>query len=220
MTNRVSLKKIIIALIFITMGCLCVFGASAETTTYAGASQYEYTTRKPCPSFDMEAAFSNALQAETAKALRQWFFLEYAYRVDWYDILWNHAEQVLLEPYIIKTEYTDDYELMVYCSSAISVYALLEDTTGAQYFAQGMDAVGLFRVCFDTSIQGDMYALSVHRIVGDDEELFVGAGLGTDGFPGLSDQLAPEVPEWGLDTTHIAEKYLETNQLSAEVVAW
>ncbi len=46
------------------------------------------------------------------------------------------------------------------------------------------------------------------------------AGVGTDGFPGLSDSLAQEIPDWGLDTFSIAQKYLEFNQLDAEIITW
>ena len=46
------------------------------------------------------------------------------------------------------------------------------------------------------------------------------AGVGIDGFPGLSDSLAQEIPDWGLDTFSIAQKYLEFNQLDAEIITW
>lgn len=220
MKRNMSLKMVVILFVLFTLCPFFEFSAKADTTIYAGASVHKYTMQKACPPFELESSFASNLQAETANALRQWFLFEYAYRIDWYDILWNHSEQILLEPYIIKTEYTDAYELTVYCSSGISTYALLEDTTGEQYLAQGLDAAGLFRVTFDTSIQDDLYALSVHCVTGNDEELFVGAGIGTDGFPGLSDQLAHEIPDWGLDTSCIAEEYLKTNQIDAKVVTW
>ena len=35
-----------------------------------------------------------------------------------------------------------------------------------------------------------------------------------------SDILAQEIPDWGLDTFNIAQKYLELNKLDAEIITW
>ena len=152
--------------------------------------------------------------------MRSWFISEYAYLDDWYNVLWEHSTAILLEPYIIKSEYIDESSLTVYCSSAISSYALFEDKDEQLYLAQGYDTVGLFSISFEIYNQSDWFVTSVHCAENSDEELYPGAGVGTDGFPGLSDILAQEIPDWGLDTFNIAQKYLELNKLDAEIITW
>ena len=61
---------------------------------------------------------------------------------------------------------------------------------------------------------------SVHCVENSDEELYPGAGVGTDGIPGLSVNLPQEIPDWRLDTFNIAQRYLEFNKLDAEIIMW
>ena len=58
--------------------------------------------------------------------------------------------------------------------------------------------------------------VSVDCLRGEGEELYTGMGIGTDGFPGLTDEFEREIPDWGFDTEHIAQKYLEQCQLMPE----
>lgn len=211
--------RIIVALCVALFGCYCTIVGIAETI-YAGESNYNFVSKKPCPTYDLDSLMSDDVQIKVSKALRLWFVTEYAYWDDWYNVLWEHAATILLEPYIIKSEYVDESVIVVYCSSAISSYALFEDEDKQQYLAQGYDTVGLFRVSFEISNQSDWLVTSVHRIENLDEELYPGAGIGTDGFPGLSDHLAQEIPDWGLDTFNIAQKYLEFNKMNAEILTW
>ena len=119
----------------------------------------------------------------------------------------------------VKCENKGD-EFIIYCSSDISSYALFESEDGKLYLSQGLNKTGLFRIYFEIYSQSDWRVISVQLLEENDEELYPGVGIGTDGFPGLSDQLEKEIPEWGLDTYHIAQKYLDLNELDADVIMW
>lgn len=213
------MKKIVVAVCAILIGWCCTFDGIAEVI-YAGENNYDFISKKPCPTYELDSLMSDDIQTKVSKALRSWFISEYAYLDDWYNVLWEHSTAILLEPYIIKSEYIDESSLTVYCSSAISSYALFEDKDEQLYLAQGYDTVGLFSISFEIYNQSDWFVTSVHCVENSDEELYPGAGVGTDGFPGLSDILAQEIPDWGLDTFNIAQKYLELNKLDAEIITW
>ncbi len=219
MRKRNISKKIAAVFCVALIVCYCTGEGIAETI-YAGESNNDFVFQKPCPNCELELLMSDDIQLKVSKALRSWFIAEYAYLDNWYDILWEHTATILLEPYIIQSEHIDESTFMVYCSSAISSYALFEDKNGQPYLAQGYDTVGLFSVSFEIYNQSDWLVTSVHRIENSDEELYPGAGIGTDGFPGLSDNLAQEIPDWGLDTFSMAQKYLKLNKIDAEIITW
>lgn len=176
--------------------------------------------RRPCPRYKLEELLTDDIQVKTARALRAWFISEYAFVEDWYDVLSTNQVVILSEPYIIREEY-DEWKtgLTVYCAASISSFARFEGEDGRQYLAQGYDVTGLFRISFETYDSSDWRTASVYRVK-EDEELYSGAGVGTDGVPGLTDELEREIPEWGFDAEHIARKYLEQCQIDAEVVMW
>lgn len=177
--------------------------------------------RRPCPRYEMEELLTDDIQVKIANALRAWFISEYAFEEDWYDILSANQAVILLEPYIIQKEYGEaESDLTVYCLASISSFARFEGETGQQYLAQGYDTTSLFRVSFEIYDSSDWRTISVYRLSGEGEELYTGAGIGTDGFPGLTDEFEREIPDWGFDTEHIAQKYLEQCQIDAQVVMW
>lgn len=177
--------------------------------------------RMSCPKYKMEELMTDDIQVKTASALRAWFISEYAFTEDWYDVLSANQAVILSEPYIIQKEYGEaESDLTVYCLASISSFARFEGETGQQYLAQGYDTTGLFRVSFEIYSPSDWRTVSVGCLRGEDEELYAGAGIGTDGFPGLTDEFEWEIPDWGFDTRHIAQKYLEQCQIDAQVVMW
>ena len=219
MNNRFSVMKriAILCISFFISCCVNTLGLSEEM--YAENNDYEYSSRRKCPSYEINKIMDGAFQTKAAIALRSWFISEYAFQNDWYDDLYSNNSVILLEPYIIKCENKGD-EFIIYCSSDISSYALFESEDGKLYLSQGLNKTGLFRIYFEIYSQCDWRVISVQLLEGNDEELYPGVGIGTDGFPGLSDQLEKEIPEWGLDTYHIAQKYLDLNELDADVIMW
>ena len=143
---------------------------------YAGENNYDFISKKPCPTYELDSLMSDDIPTKVSTALRSWFISEYAYLDDWYNVLWEHSTAILLEPYIIKSEYIDESSLTVYCSSAISSYALFEDKDEQLYLAQGYDTVGLFSISFEIYNQSDWFVTSVHCAENSDEELYPGAG--------------------------------------------
>lgn len=100
---------------------------------YAENNDYEYSSRRKCPSYEINKIMDGAFQTKAAIALRSWFISEYAFQNDWYDDLYSNNSVILLEPYIIKCENKGD-EFIIYCSSDISSYALFESEDGKLYF--------------------------------------------------------------------------------------
>lgn len=219
MKRENNIKRIVIVICAIILGFCCVVDGMAEPV-YAGESNYNFAYKESCPAYDLDMLMTDRVQIEVSKALRSWFISEYAYADDWYKVLWEHTATILLEPYIIKLEYVDESSFTVYCCSAISSYSLFESESEQRYLAQGYETIGLFRVSFEEDSHSDCRVISVYRIDDIDEELFPGAGVGTDGFPGLSDELATEIPDWGIDTCTIAQKYIEQCKINAEIIMW
>lgn len=217
MKRIINFKKPILILLIISL-CLSYLISVQAETVYAGERDHVFSSRKECPSCDYSSIMTDEIQIKTAIALRAWYLSEYAHQNNWYDDIWNHSIVILTEPYIVKTE-SDEYSMTIYCSSAISYYGLFEDSDEDLYLTQGDSTEGLFRVSYYIYDQDDWVVTSVHRIE-NNEELYPGSGLGTDGFPGLSDNLASQIPEWGLSAYHIAQRYLEYNNIQAEIIEW
>ena len=97
-------------------------------------NDYEYSSRRKCPSYEINKIMDGAFQTKAAIALRSWFISEYAFQNDWYDDLYSNNSVILLEPYIIKCENKGD-EFIIYCSSDISSYALFESEDGKLYLS-------------------------------------------------------------------------------------
>lgn len=186
---------------------------------YARPDETAYIEQLECPEADFSLLFEDEHQQLAALALRRWFVSEYAMQADWCDLMWNHKEVILLEPFVIRTDMPDDHHLKIFCSSAIASYGLFRGDGDTLYLAQNLDTVGLFEINCEYE-NGAWLPLSVTRFEDMNGELFPGAGIGTDGFPGLSDELAALIPDWGWSTGSIAERYLVLNQISAEVVDW
>lgn len=214
-----TIERILILFCTTILECFITVAGIAEII-YAGENNYRFVSPRICPTYELKSLMSDEIQIKASKALRSWFISEYAYQDDWYNKLWDHTVIILMEPFIIKTEYLDESVCMVYCSSGISSYALFVDEDGQQYFSQGYDTTGLFSISFDVEEQSNWRVTSVRRIEDNDEELYPGSGIGTDGFPGLSDYLAQHIPDWGFDTFDIAKKYLDFYQIDAEILTW
>lgn len=174
-----------------------------------------YTERLSLPAADFEALLSDELHVKTADALRRWFIGCYTYREDWYHQLWDHATVILADPYIVKVEQNEWGRATVYCFSTITAYALFKGDDEKLYFAEGAESIYLFRVYFNMD---DWWIKNVECIEDMDEELYPGAGLGREGFPGLTDELMVEIPNeyWG--SRSIAQKYLEANGIDAKIM--
>lgn len=217
--NMQKKQKVTIALFVVTL----IFVFSSNTvfaqSIYAYIDETRYIERLECPKVDFNLLFDDQYQQLAAIALRQWFVSEYAMYEDWCDLMWNHQEVILLEPYIIRIDKQDEDRIKIYCSSAIASYGLFEADDASLYLAQNLDTVGLFEI--DYLFENDSwFPLSVKFFDEMNEELFPGSGIGTDGFPGLSDELAALIPNWGWGTNNIAARYLFLSDIPAEVVDW
>lgn len=202
------MRKIITAFLV-----LCILCVTAHTLAESA--------RITMPEASYEDLFEDPVCCLTAKALRQWFITEGCIRnnrLSQYESIWNHDEVILCDPFIIRTETDEDGTVStVYCFSSINTYTLCTDGNTAWLAAEENEANGLFRIDFDGF--DDYYELTeVHRVSGMDEELFPGAGLGADGYPGLSDELNSMIPSsyWGTDRT--AQRYADINHLDVTII--
>lgn len=214
-----EIVKITITLTIIFLSLISSINGILAESIYAYKDETKYIDRLECPAVDFALLFDDQFQQLTAVALRQWFISEYALHVDWCDLLWNHREVILLEPYIIRIDKQDEYHVKIFCSSAIASYGLFFASDNSLYLAQNLDTVGLFEINYE--LNNNIWGLlSVELFDEMNEELYPGAGVGTDGFPGLSDELAALIPNWGWSTNNIAERYLQMSDIPAEVVDW
>lgn len=202
--------------------CALTGTGKAETDamwyTYAyPEGDIEYTECLPCPVANYEELFSDELHMRTADALRRWFIGYYTLRNDWHYQLWDHMTVILTDPYIIRVEENELGESVVYCFSTLNSYSLFKGDNEKLYFAQDLEFIRLFRVYF---IMNDWWIEDVEYVGNMDEELYPGAGVGTQGFPGLTDELIAEIPDCYWGTEDVARKYLEINGIDAEILSW
>ena len=181
---------------------------------FARPQDVAYTERLPLPAVNFEDLLSDELHVKTADALRRWFIGYYSLREDWYNQFWDHTTGILTDPYIIRVEQNEWGETTVYCFSTITTYSLFKGDNEKLYFAQNLELISLFRVYF---VMDDWWINNVECVEDMDEELYPGAGLGREGFPGLTDDLMAEIPDhyWGSES--IAQKYLEINGIDATI---
>ena len=75
------MKKIVAAVCAILIGWCCTFDGIAEVI-YAGENNYDFISKKPCPTYELDSLMSDDIQTKVSKALRSWFISEYAYLDD------------------------------------------------------------------------------------------------------------------------------------------
>lgn len=218
-TNKLVITiAVMVAICFYNIATMLTSSCLAEIVS-AGDAIHEYQQLLPCPSVSLSSLLETQEQIDATKALRLWFLRENLLTCDWYDSLWNHNSIILAEPYIIKSETPSENEKILYCASAISSYSLFTNNNGSLFLAEGKDECGLFRLYFSKE-SGRWEPNRVHILSDMSEELFAGAGIGTEGFPGLSPSLSKLIPNWGFSTDHIAQKYLDNIGISAEIITW
>lgn len=215
------LKKWLAALLFVALIHLPVSaGRAGDYYQYADLEGVAYLEKLPCPEVHLEQLIEDELQARTADALSRWFIAYWSLREDWYHEFWNHETVILTEPYIIRVEEGAYRDVTVYCFACITSFSLFRGDDGERYFAEDLSDVRLFRVKWDGYDDPTRFADDVYCITSMDEELFPGAGYGTQGFPGLTDELIAEIPEQYWWDGGIAQRYLDLNGIDATIVAW
>ena len=82
MNNRFSVMKriAILCISFFISCCVNTLGLSEEM--YAENNDYEYSSRRKCPSYEINKIMDGAFQTKAAIALRSWFISEYAFQND------------------------------------------------------------------------------------------------------------------------------------------
>lgn len=172
-----------------------------------------YTGLLPCAEVRFDDLLDEVFQAKAAEGLSLYFINSYSYTGDWYHQLWNHTRVILTEPHIFKAEVDEHNMTTIYCFGTIGSYALLRGDNGSLYFAQDLYTEGLYRVhLYHDEID------SVEWVGNMDEELYPGAGLADEGYPGLTYKLEKQIPDQCWGTAHIAQKYLDFNGIDATVV--
>lgn len=216
--GEMSLKKLLSVLLLLGMLCIPLSSGMAEIT-YSPADDVEYVELLTCPEVDWAQLMDDEIQISTAEALTRWFIGYNALRQNWYQQFWDHTAAILTDPYLIKVN-EDQYGCRtVYCFAAINSFGLLQGDDGALYFAQSEDDIWLFRVSIENS-GDDLWINDVYPITDMDEELYPGAGYGTQGFAGQTDELMIEIPDRYWSCIDIAQRYLELNGIDATIIVW
>ena len=212
------MKKLLSVLLLLGMLCIPLSMGIAETS-YLPVDDVEYVELLTCPEVDWAQLMDDETQISTAEALTRWFIGDNALRQNWYHQFWDHTAGILTEPYLIKVDGDEYGYRTIYCFADISSFGLLQGDDGALYFTQSEDDIWLFRVSIKNSWD-DMWIEDVYPITDMDEELYPGAGYGTQGFAGLTDELMIEIPDKYWSCIDIAQKYLELNGIDATVIVW
>ncbi|MBO7421877.1 MAG: hypothetical protein J6T99_00630 [Oscillospiraceae bacterium] len=213
MNNKSCWQRLLSLFLVILCSLLSVTGALADPVKTA------------MPEAVYESLFDDQTLCMTAKALRQWFISSGSNqqkRLGQYESIWNHEETILCNPYIIKTEANPEAdELTVYCFSCIDAYSLYGNDSIRWLVKEDNEAVWLFRITFICDTGDNYYELKeVYPVTGTDEELFPGAGLASDSFPGLSEELSKSIPSDFWSTDQIARKYAASCNIDAEIINW
>ena len=215
------MEKWLAALLSLALAWLPVSVGWAEPyDEYASLKNVAYIEKLPCPEVQLELLMDDELQARTAEALSRWFIADCAIRKDWYHEFWNRGTVILSEPYIIRVDEDELSDVTVYCFACLSSYSLFRGDDDERYFAQDISDVRLFRVEWAGYDDPTGYLADVHCVSDMDEELYPGAGYGTQDFAGLTDELIAEIPERYWRTGAIAQRYLDLNGIDATIVEW
>ena len=214
------MKKLLASLLAMVLACMPLNRGRTETIDdmfMANIEGVEYIELLPCAMVNYDELFEDEFQAKASQGVCRWYISRYTYAEDWYRQFWNHTMVVLTKPTVIKVEEDEHRNTTIYCYAAIASYALFRGDDGALYFPMSSYVTEwLFRVYIDCFGRIEY----VENVLDMDEELYPGAGYGTQGFPGMSDELLERFSNQFEDTTGIAQKYLELNGINATVVDW
>lgn len=156
--------------------------------------------REQCPSIDDAWLTDDEDMLLLMKTLREWYYKD----TEREHLFLNNKYVLLVNPYIFKTDQTDEYKT-IYCTCHFEEYYLYSDDEMNKTLDMGWFSFHAFSVSFDR-IDGEWIVSSV-QIPKPDEELVPGWGIGTNGMNGVTDDMIVMIDEGHHDD--LADIYLQ-----------